>query len=101
MENTVVAKFKVDTITRGEIIRQIDLEKDWSPGNLKKTEVRTISMSPVYSPDPNSENKRFWDATPSGKIELGVLNPEAWATFELGRAYYVSFAQADDSAPVL
>lgn len=40
------------------------------------------------------ENRRFWDATPSGEITLIISNPDAAATFEVGRDYYVDFIPA-------
>ena len=51
-------------------------------------------MTPVYSSDPNHENKAFWDATPSGSITLWINNPAGFATFEVGKEYYVDFTPA-------
>jgi len=31
--------------------------------------VRNYKFAPVYSNDPNHENKAFWDATPSGTCD--------------------------------
>ena len=56
--------------------------------------VGTVGLSPVYSIDPGSENKAFWDATPSGSIEMQINNPDGFATFELGKEYYVDFTSA-------
>ena len=55
-------------------------------------ELRTIVLSPVT--DGSAENKEFYDATPSGEIKLGTLNPAAWQAFELGKEYYVDFTPA-------
>jgi hypothetical protein len=43
----------------------------------------------------NEENKSFWKWTPSGKIELQVLNTEAADQFEVGKEYYVDFTPAN------
>ena len=51
-------------------------------------------FSPVYSNDPSHENKRFWDATPNGTLEMTVKN-EAAQIFELGREYYIDFTPAE------
>lgn len=52
-------------------------------------------MAPVYgNGDPNHENTRFWQASLSGTLELGVINPEAWSEFHLGREYYIDFLEA-------
>jgi hypothetical protein len=69
------AKFKVDS-------------KD--PG-----ETGSVKLSPVYSTDPNHENKSFWDATPSGSIEMWINNPKGFAAFEPGKEYYVDFTPAE------
>lgn len=66
----------------GEQVRQI-------------VEMRTIVLSPVYDPNPGSENHEFWQYTPSGEIKLGTINPEAWQQFEIGKEYYVDFSPAD------
>jgi hypothetical protein len=54
-----------------------------------------ITLNPVYSSDPESENKWFAKATPSGNITLGITNPSAIGTFELGKSYYVDFTPAE------
>ena len=56
-----------------------------SPG--KNEELRTLKLSAVYDGSP--ENKQFFKWTPNGQITIGVLNPEAWKQFELGKNYYV------------
>lgn len=53
----------------------------------------TIVMQPVYSSDPESENKAFWDATPSGKIEMHIKSSAA-EEFEPGVEYYIDFTRA-------
>jgi hypothetical protein len=70
-----------------------------TPGDPYKTEfkeMRTLILSPVYSNEEGSENKRFWDASPSGEIRLGTVNPSAWEQFELGKEYYVDFTKAEE-----
>ena len=58
-----------------------------------KAEKRTLNMTPVTSG--SEEDKAFWNASPSGSIQLGVVNQEAWKHFELERTYYVDFTPAD------
>ena len=50
-----------------------------------------VELQPVYSQDENDENKRFWTATPSGKIEM-VINTSAIDSFIVGEEYYVDFS---------
>lgn len=64
-----------------------------APGNT--TEMRTFNFSPVYSTDPEHENKAFWDASPQGQIQLGVVNKQVWDKFELGKEYYIDFTAAE------
>jgi len=45
--------------------------------------------------DRQHENTKFWDASPSGEIKLGTVNPDAWNYFTLGKEYYIDFAEAD------
>jgi hypothetical protein len=61
-----------------------------------KVELRSLKFQPVYANnDPNHENSKFWDASPSGSLTLGTINPEAWSQFELGKEYYLDFTPAD------
>ena len=60
----------------------------------EQVEKRTLNMTPVYSDDPKDENRAFWDATPTGSLQLGVVNQEAWKHFEIGKTYYVDFTPA-------
>lgn len=89
---TVRAKFKVSRIEQITSQVQNPDTKLWEP-----VELRTIVLSPVYGGnDPaDSENRKFWAATPSGSIQLGTVNPAAWQTFKLDGEYYVDFIPAD------
>ena len=42
------------------------------------------------------ENKQFFSYTPTGKLELGIVNPNAAARFEVGKEYYVDFTNPED-----
>lgn len=53
-----------------------------------------IDMSPVYSSDPESENGKFFKATPWGQITLGTVNAEAAAQFTPGAEFYLDFTPA-------
>jgi hypothetical protein len=54
-----------------------------------------VTLRPVYSDDPNHENKSFWDATPAGEIQMWISNPAAFSQFELGKEYYIDFTPAE------
>lgn len=53
-----------------------------------------VELSPVYSADPESENAKFYSATPWGQITLGTLNPAAGEQFKPGQEFYVDFTPA-------
>jgi len=53
-----------------------------------------VVLAPVCSEDPNHENKKFWDATPSGSCWMGINNPAAFDQFEKDAEYYVDFTKA-------
>lgn len=53
---------------------------------------RLIVLHPVYSQDPNHENKTFWDATPQGELTMTINNPRAAEFFLIGQEYYLDFS---------
>ena len=71
-------KFKCNTVTQYE-------------GGKKD-----VDMSPVYSSDPASENKAFWDASPGGSFKLNYVNPAV--SFEPGKEYYLDITEAPVAA---
>lgn len=83
----VRAKFKVQSITRSASYRY-----DHDTGRNVPGEVHTIRLQPVY--DGTEENKQFFASTPSGQIELGVVNASAGSRFDLEGEYYVDFTRA-------
>lgn len=76
---SVRAKFTVQSITR---------QKGWGG----HAEVQTIRLQPVGGG--SDEDKKFFAATPSGQVELGVVTAEAGNYFELGASYYLDFTRA-------
>lgn len=77
----VRAKFKVNSY-----------ETCLQGSSSEQVECRTVKLQAVY--DNSEENKRFFKYTPNGQITIGLLNPEAWKQFELGKEYYVDFTPA-------
>lgn len=77
----VRAKFRVDCV---------------QTHNYKGYEGYKILMSPVTRTpdDPDSENTRFWTATPSGKLEIDTTNKAVLAQFTPGSEHYVDFTPA-------
>jgi len=57
---------------------------------------KTVILHPVYSTDPESENKRFWDATPNGELRMYLTNPSLKDHFQIGKQYYLDIIEADN-----
>ena len=90
---SVRAKFKVQRI---EQIQTVARRPGGAANEFDTVELRTIVLAPVYANnDPDHENTKFWQASPSGEIKLGTINPAAWEAFELGGEYYIDFTRAD------
>lgn len=60
----------------------------------KSTDGSTITLRAVYDPNPDSENGRFFSATPSGTISLNIVNKLAAEQFRVGTEYLVTFNEA-------
>lgn len=82
---SVRAKFRVRSIER-------TLGGSWKNGEHEQVEVQTIKFYPVT--DGSEENKKFFENTPQGVLELGVVNLEAAKFFELEKEYYLDFTKA-------
>jgi hypothetical protein len=81
MSNKIIrAKFYVQKIEKTKY--------GYSPNQKEMT---TVVLAPVYSQEEGTENKKFWEATPTGEVKLGTINLEAANHFELGGEYYIDF----------
>lgn len=96
---TVRAKFTCDSveITKGQR-PAADAKYDARSGydNYDPCKCYTVRMSPVYG-GVKGENQKFWSATPSGKLEMQVMNQPAAEMFEPGKSYYLDFTPAPDA----
>lgn len=89
---SVRAKFKVTNIARSMGSKpQIDGD---GVRRYVPAEIQTIKLTPVYDSNPESENGKFYNATPSGEIVLGCINESAFSLFELDKEYYIDFTPA-------
>lgn len=84
----VRAKFVVNRIERS-----LGSYYDQETKEYVSREVQTIKMTPVAGVD--GENAKFFAATPSGSIELGVVNADAAKGFDIGSAFYVDFTKVE------
>jgi hypothetical protein len=88
MSTTMRAKFKVHshTTTLG-----------WNPHTSKNdVPIGTIKLSPVTGG--SEENKRFYEATPGGTIELSTVNKASLDALPLGAEVYVDFTPVEPKA---
>lgn len=83
MPQTIRAKFKCVNVSKSE---------NWNkkPG---KEFLYTAVLNAVAGGSP--ENEKFWEATPSGGINLASILPDA---FEVGKEYFVDFSSVEDQA---
>ncbi len=72
------AKFYVSSL------KQVKMGQNSQIGTL-------IELLPVMSG--SKENEEFYQYTPSGKVELGIVNEESAKEFEIGKEYYVEFTK--------
>lgn len=89
------AKFRLNSIKREK--QHVSVPDPENPGKYKseKREMASLEFYPVYgNGDPNHENTKFWQASPSGKLELNVVNLEAVKDLEIDNEYYVDFTKA-------
>lgn len=77
---TMRAKFKVSSITQ---------QAHW---NKPGASLYTLQLQPVTSG--SEENKSFYEATPSGQIQIGVVSEEIGKRFPIGAEVYVDFTLA-------
>lgn len=76
MSNTVRAKFECNKI-------------------VNEQNQQTVHMSPVYSDEEGSENKKFTEYSPFGSFEIGIdKEAPAFDSFEVGKQYYFDISEA-------
>ena len=52
-----------------------------------------ISLYPVVGG--SDENESYYKATPSGKVELSITNPNLHGKIKPGMEFYIDFSEAD------
>ncbi len=96
----VRCKFKIDSIKQ-----TISQKAKWVEGPNSQTVkghyeytpavMYSIEASPVYTNgDPNNENSKFWEASPTGSFVLGTVNAEAVKELKLGQEYFIDLTPA-------
>jgi hypothetical protein len=57
-----------------------------------------VSLHPVYSDNPEDENHKWSQATPSGEITMSITNPGACGIFKEGKEYLINFTEVEKAA---
>ena len=81
---TIRCKFLCQSITRSMSYKQNEETKVY-----ENVPLDTANLSVVTGT--SEENKKFFASTPSGRLEVGLHNPNA---FEVGKEYYVDISPA-------
>ena len=97
MTATVRAKFDCQSITHSKGSRHaadatFDKNRGWD--KYEECICSTLVLAPVYTGH-DGENAKFWEATPSGRLEMQVINQPAAEMFKVGKSYYLDFTPAD------
>jgi hypothetical protein len=82
---TIRAKFYVTEKT----LASYQPGKDAVGGRVKLTPVRYDHKNP------ESENSRFWTASPSGELTMQIQNQAAFDAFKIGQSYLVDFTPVE------
>jgi hypothetical protein len=78
MKHSIQTKFECQSVTKD------------------KHGLTNVKLEPVFST--TGENRKFWDATPNGQIELTIRNSETAEIFIPGKEYSVTFSTSDIEA---
>jgi hypothetical protein len=54
-----------------------------------------VRMNPSYESNPDSPNHAFWQATPTGSLEMQINNEQVFDFFRPGKSYWLDFSEAD------
>ncbi len=79
----VIAKFRCNGY---------DVAKGWGRFPRVRT-VHFVPVAPKWNAQENkyedTENGKFWEASPSGKLELGMVNEDTVKQFDIDEEYYI------------
>ena len=95
MSTTIRCKMKLNTITE-RLGSRAKYDEAGKHVGYEDCRFWDAKFSAVYSERKDDENKAFWDATPSGTLELATILQMPW---EIGREYYVDLTPAPPPTP--
>ena len=91
MSIRVVAKFQVHDVTEHAHLDPETQERVVDSVGLR--------MGPVYAPPgtpQESENRKFWENTPGGQLQMTVTNKAVFGEFVKGAYYYLTFERSSE-----
>jgi hypothetical protein len=65
--------------------------------SVTKHSIGSTSVLLVPVAKGSDEKTKFWQATPSGSLEMSITNPNAQDFFRVGADYYIDFALVEPS----
>lgn len=94
MQEVVRCKVRLNNVLKHEHSQYVGV---YPNGTLHKSAVSTAQFSFVTAGDgdgKSEENKRFWEATPSGKFEVSTHKEMPW---QLGQEFYIDIIPAAEN----
>lgn len=87
--DTIRAKFNCLEVTNFKTSRWIREEQKNIPADGQRVRLSVVTGG-------NPENEAFQAASPTGVLDLTILNPSVLGKFEPGKSYYLDFSPAED-----
>jgi len=94
---SVRAKFRLIGVVKREqtVSKLVGYDEDNRPEYRDAiVDARDLHFTAVY--DGSEENKKYWEATPGGQLQLFTVNEAAWSQFQEGKEYYIDFTPAGE-----
>lgn len=60
---------------------------------VQSIEGNKLVLECQYDPEVKGEDRSFMQATPWGRLEMGIDNPKALEQFAPGKTFYVDFSE--------
>lgn len=81
-------------VTRAKVYVSNVEQMQWGTAAVPKI-AEKVTMRFVNGNDPDSENAKFWEASPSAEpISLTIANPGAQGVLKVGAEFYIDFIEA-------
>lgn len=70
------------------------VQEFYTPGTASTKSAESVTLTAVYSSDPNDPNHSWSQATPSGQLTMYISNPAAWGFYKGGQEYMLTLVPA-------